>query len=285
MKILATIISFNSEKWISKNIQSLYKNSKDCIVDVLVIDNGSTDKTCQIIQQKFPFVNLIRNNENLGFGKANNIAFEYALEKQYNYIFLVNHDGWLMSGFWEKCVPVLTNNKNFGLLSPYHYDSTEKEYDYSFKRYLQTVKMTAETEIREVELINGAFLFISRECLLKTKGFDPLFFFYGEDIDLCLRAKAQGYKIGIIEGANVVHDRKERLMSKERLYYHLIANHLIQFKSIKTGFYSSFCKTIYSAMISMLSKNRITSRKDYIKLVLYMFENRTTLKKSYDSFK
>ncbi|WP_312323007.1 glycosyltransferase family 2 protein [Soonwooa sp.] len=283
MKVLNVIVTYNSAFWIQKNLNSIYNQDDLLTLDTLIIDNGSTDDTCQIIKDKFPQVKLIESKENLGFAKANNLAFQHALSLDYEYVFLINHDGWLLRDFWENALPVLENYKDFGLLSPYHYDAGGQDYDYGFQRYLATSKNT-ELNPAEVELINGAFLFISKACLQKTKGFDPLFFFYGEDIDLCIRAKSHGFKIGLIEGANVVHDRKERPMTKEREYYHLVANHLVQFKSIRSGFYSSYFKTLYSASLGMFSKNKLGGSANYLRLISFLISNISRLKYSYKTY-
>jgi len=258
MKVFCIIVTYNSQKWIEKNISSIYNNTlgNELEVDLMIVDNGSEDDTIKIVRQIFHKVQIIENSRNLGFAKANNMAFDYALKNNYDYVFLVNHDGWLLSGFWENVLPVLRNNKDFGLLSPFHYDVSEKEYDFSFKEYLPQNYNEGRNPI-EISAINAAFLFISKDCLIAVKGFDPIFFFYGEDVDLCFRAKKKGFKIGLIKNAKVVHDRKERPMTKDRLYEHIIANILIQIKSNNENkyFLKTYSKAIYSSIILIFKKN------------------------------
>lgn len=288
MKILVILITYNSQKWIRKNLRSIFADSDTVSLDVYIVDNGSTDDTVNIIKKEFPRVLLQESKENLGFGKANNLAFSYALKNQYDYVFLVNHDGWLLPKFWENASLILSNPQyvNYGLLSPVHYDETERELDFGFKRYIgNQLKNSEDREVIDVDLINGAFLFISRECLIEAKGFDPIFFFYGEDIDLCLRAKRKGYKIGVMKNAYVVHDRRMRALTEDRIWKHLVANYLIQIKSIPGGFYPSFFKTFYSIFGGYLQySNDKKTRKNYHKLIQYLWSIKKELKKSYKNF-
>lgn len=285
MKILAIIITYNSEKWIDKNISSIFQ--QDFVGDVLVIDNGSEDKTLDIVKSKFPQVRIIESGENLGFAKANNLGFEIAKKEHYDYVFLVNHDGWLLPDFWNHVLPVLShpNYEDYGLLSPVHLDSTEIELDYGFRKYAGDALEKNSDNVIEIDFINGAFLFISRKCLKEIKGFDPVFFFYGEDIDLCLRVKKRGYKIGVFRVAKVVHDRKERILTDDRVWNHLVASYLIQLKSIRGGFYKSFLKTNYSIFTGYFHHiSNKKQRKNYIKLFFYLWRNKSRIKNAYYTF-
>lgn len=288
MKILVIIITFNSEKWIEKNISSMFQGSKN--LDILVIDNGSHDRTVSIVKKKFPAVQLIESSENLGFGKANNIGFKIAREGNYDFVFLVNHDGWLFQDFWEQTLPILSSveSQEYGLLSPVHFDSSEVEYDYGFKKYIDGKNLqNASDKIVDVEYLNGAFLLISKKCLDTIKGFDPIFYFYGEDIDMCQRVKKHGFKIGIIKDAKVVHDRKERKMTTKRLEMHLYANSLLQLKNTGSVFFLSFFKTIISNLILAFNKNLIFGYipKLYIKTALKLILNYKSIRNSFITFK
>lgn len=290
MKILSVLITYNSEKWIAKNLTSISQDTNGLTVDVMVIDNGSKDNTLGIIREKFRHVYVIETGHNLGFGQANNMAFEYAEKHNYDYVFLINHDGWLLKDFWLAIKEVLENHNyiNYGLFSPVHLDSSEKQWDFGFKKYVDKHKFEdSKDEVLDIEMINGAFLFISIECLKVIKGFDPIFFFYGEDIDLCLRAKSSGYKIGLIKAAHVVHDRKEREMTKDRLAFHIYANSLLQIKSLKRNFLFSFFKTIYSNFLLAFRENKEFGylTRLYFYNIFKLIGNINTIMKSYKNYR
>lgn len=283
-KVLSIIITYNSEKWIRKNLSSITES------DILIIDNGSTDSTKEIVKSEFSKVRLIEFDCNLGFAKANNLGFDIAQKENYDYVFLINHDGWLLKDFWIAVKEVIQNDnyRDYGLFSPVHFDSSEKAWDFGFKKYVDQQKyIDYKAEVLDLEMINGAFLLISVNCLKAVKGFDPMFFFYGEDIDFCLRAKSSGYKIGLIKAAYVVHDRKEREMTKDRLAFHIYANSLLQIKSLKRNFLFSFFKTIYSNFLLAFKKNEQFGylTQLYIYNIFKLISNMNTIMKSYKNYR
>ena len=89
-KVLVIIVSFNGEDWIEQCLNSLAQSRIP--LQILVIDNASTDRTIEIITNKFCTVKLLQNKENIGFGSANNQGFYIALERKVDYLFLLNQD-------------------------------------------------------------------------------------------------------------------------------------------------------------------------------------------------
>ncbi|HOT65137.1 MAG TPA: glycosyltransferase, partial [Dysgonamonadaceae bacterium] len=98
--ICVIIVSYNFETWIDRCIPSIQASTLPATI--LVVDNASQDRTYEIIRNRYPEVVLIENKENLGFGKANNIGMRYALEKGFDYVFLLNQDAWLEPNALEK---------------------------------------------------------------------------------------------------------------------------------------------------------------------------------------
>ena len=88
MRVFVLIITYNAEKWIEFCLGSL----KDSTIPItpLIVDNNSNDKTVSLIKEKYPEAIILANNQNLGFGKANNIGIKYAIEKGFDYVFLLN---------------------------------------------------------------------------------------------------------------------------------------------------------------------------------------------------
>src|SRR5579871_5439126 len=92
-KVLVIIVTYNGMKWMSKCMHTLYNTNMP--IDVVVIDNGSTDGTQKFIIENYPQAQFIQSQQNLGFGKANNIGILKAIEENYDYAFLLNQDGYL----------------------------------------------------------------------------------------------------------------------------------------------------------------------------------------------
>jgi len=83
-KIAVVIVTFNGEIWIKKNLNSLLNSNYP--IEIIIVDNASTDKTINIIKE-FSSIELIQNKNNLGFGKANNIGIDFALKNGADAVF------------------------------------------------------------------------------------------------------------------------------------------------------------------------------------------------------
>ena len=104
-KILVIIVTYNGMKWIDRCLGSVYASGMPA--DVIVIDNGSSDGTPEYVGKQFPEAVLISTGENHGFGKANNIGFSYALEKGYDYVYLLNQDAWIFPDTFSRLVDAM----------------------------------------------------------------------------------------------------------------------------------------------------------------------------------
>jgi GT2 family glycosyltransferase len=216
MKVLGVVVTFNGSTWINDCLRSLTKSVIP--IDIFVIDNQSTDNTITIIENNFPQINLLKSEENIGFGKANNIGLEKALEEHYDYVFLLNQDAWIELSTIQVLIDRFAENPSFGILSPVHLNKAKNKLESKFalyicrnkdKSFLSDVCLPTNTiqHIYPIDFVNAAAWLISRECIEKVGGFDPLFPHYGEDNDYIIRAQYYGFKVGFVPVAFVVHDR------------------------------------------------------------------------------
>lgn len=125
MKVLTIIVSYNFEPWIDRCLGSLKASTLP--TDVIVIDNGSSDRTVDIIRNSYPGIRLITNHANLGFGKANNIGMQIALKEGYDAVFLLNQDAWIGQDTLEALARQSQLHPEFGILSPVHLNGSGKE--------------------------------------------------------------------------------------------------------------------------------------------------------------
>jgi len=212
MKIYCIIVTYNGSKWIEKCFSSLCTSAIP--LKIIVIDNASTDDTVPSIKQKFPSVHVIEAGANLGFGQANNIGFKKALAEGADFVFLLNQDAWIKEDTIEKLVEAAESNPEFGIISPFHLDATEKNFEPLFSelfyRYnntiIQDMYFNRLQSIYETNYVHAACWLISRQCVETTGGFDPIYFHYGEDDDYLQRAKYFKFKIGLVPAASIVHD-------------------------------------------------------------------------------
>lgn len=89
-KVYVIIATYNGKKWINSCFSSIYNSTVP--LNTIVVDNGSTDGTQNIIREQFPKVNIIQSKTNIGFGQANNLGIKKAYDSGADYIFLLNQD-------------------------------------------------------------------------------------------------------------------------------------------------------------------------------------------------
>jgi GT2 family glycosyltransferase len=216
VKTFIIITTYNGCQWINKCLESTIG------YPVVVVDNGSKDGTLDYIKRNHPEVNLIENSKNLGFGQANNLGIKYALSQGASNVFLLNQDAYLLKDSLNKLVATQLYNSEYGILSPIHLNGDGSRLDKHFSLFLDYnanpdfysdfVLNKKKSDIYEVPFVNAAGWLISRDCLEKVGGFDPIFFHYGEDENYCQRVKFHQFKIGIVPDTFISHDRSNRVI-------------------------------------------------------------------------
>ena len=219
------MVSFNTRVLTLEALRSLYAETTSPL-QVIVVDNASSDGSADAIAQAFPEVMLIRSETNLGFGVASNLAsgqassrhllllnpdtrvlpaavdrlLQFAREHPEARIWggrTLNDDGslnpascWRRASLWS----LLCSSLGVAALFPHDPRFNSEAYG-----------GWGRDSVREVDIVSGCFLMIERDLWRSLGGFDPSFFMYGEDADLCLRAMQQGARPLITPDAEIVH--------------------------------------------------------------------------------
>jgi len=211
------VVTYNAEQWLDRCFTSLKKSHYPC--KTVVVDNGSTDNTVKLIQEKFPEIKLHVSDENLGFGQGNNWGIKQALDNSVDYLFLLNQDAWVEEDTIGKLVNCANENPNYGVISPVHLNGEYSALDANFRKYITkdlsqniVTKITEKdieslNEIYPISFVNAAAWFIPRACIETVGGFDPIFFHYGEDFNFLSRVKYHGFNIGFCPKTTICHDR------------------------------------------------------------------------------
>lgn len=216
-QILVIIVTYNGEKWIETCLNHLSKSTQE--IATMVIDNASTDNTKNIIKNKFPFVHLVKERTNLGFGQANNTGMQHALQNEFDYVFLLNQDAYVSPDTISILLSVHEKHPEYGIISPLQLNSAGTALDELFRKFIvnnypdsfiEKIENHADDipEIFPVRFVNAAAWFISKDCLKKTGLFHPLFYHYGEDNNYCSRSQFHGFRSGITPMAAVIHDKE-----------------------------------------------------------------------------
>ena len=200
--------------WIDRCLASLRASGHPA--DILVIDNGSDDGTVAYIREHFPEVLLRESGANLGFGKANNIGLRYALEQGYDAVYLMNQDAWIEPSALELLAAAAEREPEVGIFSPLQLDAKGAP-DANFARRVRVLDLGASCV--RVPYIMAAHWLVTRRCLETVGLFAPIFPFYGEDDNYCQRARYHGFSTAVIPSARAVHDRADRVESKEKIIY------------------------------------------------------------------
>lgn len=219
-KVLVIIVSYNFERWIERCLGSLRRSHTPA--DVLVVDNASSDRTVSLIEQYYPEVRLIRSDRNLGFGRANNLSMQIALQEGYEWVFLLNQDAWIDERTIGRLVELGEAHPEYGILSPVHLTGSGDKPDHGFAQYsgltdLQALhsQTSTTTGLTEVPFVNAAFWMIPVRVLRRVGGFSPLFYHYGEDVDFVNRLHYHGYRVAYAPDVFGCHDREYRPVSRE----------------------------------------------------------------------
>jgi GT2 family glycosyltransferase len=238
--ISVIIVSFNTRELVLACLRSVYAGRGAGDVEVIVVDNASTDGSRDAIRREFPKARIIENIHNLGFSAANNIGLENAAG---SYAILLNSDAELRPDGIKLLREFMDNHPEAGAAGPrlvYDDGTTQPSADsvpnllteflhlFGFRRLIpgetarrmvapvlskasgKTVGTYFETysgslEPREVDCISGACLIARADTVAKVGGLDDKFFMYMEDMDWCVRIKETGAKVYYIPEVEVVH--------------------------------------------------------------------------------
>lgn len=230
------IVTHNAGKWIKECLDGLKDSTYP--TDLILIDNNSTDDTIDLVLRNSKPRKLFLFEENLGFGKANNLGIEYGVKNNYEFFFLINQDVYVNSYCIEYLISTIKNDNKIGILSPIHLNGKGDDLDSGFKAGIKSkelvtsfYKSTWKKNIIEVKFVNAAAWMIRRNTFMKVGLFHPLFYHYGEDKNYASRIKFAKFSIKIDRRASIRHDRENRgfnlLKDKAELNFNRICKQIL----------------------------------------------------------
>lgn len=220
------IVAYNSCDFIPACLKSIRDASVGLDVQIIVLDNGSDEKITSEIKEFFPEVCWVDSDVNLGFGKGCNLAVKSATKP---YLFFINPDTIVSTDSLRKMLEFVQDHPETGLAGSRILNedgslqlACRRSFPTTFSAISKTVGLAAlfpksklfasynmtyadPDEVTEVDAISGSFFCMRRDLYEQLKGFDEDFFMYGEDLDLCFRAKVAGFKNYYTPATNILH--------------------------------------------------------------------------------
>ena len=225
--VSVVIVSWNVAGLLADCLDSLLRCSDGLTLEVWVVDNASSDNTVEMVRSRYPWVQLIANADNRGFAAANNQAFQHVRGR---FVFILNPDTVLEPRALQSLVRFLEERGDAGMVGPYMYrpdagietNVARRMYTLSAALWIDSLRVQTlpcigprlyrrfctpydYTLTREVEAISGAAMLVRRELLDKLQGFAEVFIHGGEDLDLCFRVRAAGWKVYYDAAARFQH--------------------------------------------------------------------------------
>lgn len=226
-EISVVIVGWNARHYLELCLDSIAKAPPRRTMEVLVVDNASTDGSAEMIESKFPWVKLIKSTENLGFSKGNNVAIRQA---QGHYVALVNPDVIVFPGCLDALADYLDQNPKVGDVGPrvlnpdMSMQSTCRRFPTLWNNFCSATRLEqifkgsplfagehmfyfTHDRTLSVDVIVGCFSMIRQEAFDAVGLLDENLFMYGDDVDWCRRARNAGWEVVFFPGAQAIHDR------------------------------------------------------------------------------
>ena len=225
-----SIVSFNTREILRQCLESIFKHVEGVGFEVIVVDNNSLDGSVEMIQRDFPSVILIRNDKNIGFGKAHNLAFKRSNGK---YFLILNSDTYVYPKTINKMVWFMDRHSEVGIGGFKTYVDKEKTIiacDHVIPTIFNSVNLFTEigkifpdssvcrrfwhknykfwlnSDIPKiVEGVDGGAIFIRHALFQALEGFDENFFLFFEENDLFRRVRKCGYLIALVPDLEICH--------------------------------------------------------------------------------
>ncbi|WP_117298130.1 glycosyltransferase family 2 protein [Paracidobacterium acidisoli] len=219
------IVSFNTREVLRECLQSIEREAGGLSVEVLIVDNHSSDGSPEMVEKDYPSVRLFRSDVNLGFGAANNVALAHTRGR---YVVLLNSDAFLCPGSLHLAVAHMDANPKAGLAGgrlvgrDHSWQPSARMFPALWSDAFVFTGLAGrfpksrlfghfdrtwadQSVASEVDWVPGAFSILRAETLAQAGFFDPVFFLYSEEVDLCRRIKQAGWQIWYWPDIVIIH--------------------------------------------------------------------------------
>lgn len=226
-ELSVVIVNWNVRDMLRACLNSVYAGWQDDpkALEVIVVDNASSDGSVAMVRTEFPQVTLIENHENPGFATANNQAI---CRGHGRYVMLLNPDTEVVDGALATLIRYLDDNPAVGVVAPKLFNSdgtvqsSRRRFPTLATAFLESTVVQqwwpdnkvlrdyyvwdrSDDEIQEVDFAMGACLTVRQAVIQQVGLLDEGFFMYSEELDWCYRIKQAGWRIVYLPAAEVIH--------------------------------------------------------------------------------
>lgn len=224
VEISVVIVSWNARSFLEECLESLEQPSK-CSLEVIVVDNASSDGSPEMVAARFPSVVLIQTGANLGFSKGNNVGIRRSRGK---YLALINSDARVLPGCLDRLAEFLDEHEDVGMVGPrvmygdMTLQSSCRRFPGVWNNFCEVFRLNkifpsseyfagehmfyfGYNRTREVEVLVGCFILARRSAVEQFGLLDEDFWMYGEDLDWSRRCRNAGWKVIFYPDAEAVH--------------------------------------------------------------------------------
>jgi GT2 family glycosyltransferase len=218
------VVSTNEAHWLRRCLPSIYQHAGEIGLDVVVVDNESTDETRELVESEFPLARVVKS-VNRGFAQANNCALR-TLDARW--ILFLNPDTEILEGTLAGLVDGLAARPNVGVvgvrqvLPDGQLDPTIRRFSTATRWFFEAIgserfpfkaSWLGERELDlsvyeqdfECDWVSGSFLLVRREALQSAGFMDERFFLFCDENDLCLRTKQAGWEVRHLPDLTILH--------------------------------------------------------------------------------
>lgn len=223
MDLSIIIVNWNSQEMLRICLDSILKVNHKLEIQIIVVDNASSDNSAEMVKSLYPEVELIESGGNIGFGRANNLAIPHAKGQ---YILFLNPDTVVTGHVLKGMTEFLEQNPSVGALGCKIRNSAGEVQDVPEQWWISPFRKLVElfliseimprkikqiipyqnpNESGYVSYLYGACLMVRKITLNKIGFFDERFFMYCEDVDLCHRIAMGGWKLYYLSEYEIAH--------------------------------------------------------------------------------
>ncbi len=215
MKVVIVVLTINNYSDTRECLESLRESDYEDY-GIVLVDNGSTDDSVDLLIRDFPEIVLLRSDKNLGYAGGNNLGIEYAVEQGADFVWILNNDIIVHPESLRILLEAASTNPDAGILGPLILSPVSNQVHFAGGKISRLSGRSSHVGIgredrdsfdsrTETDFLTGASILVNARMIEKVGMLDEKYFLYWEDADWALRARKAGWKVLFVPEATVWH--------------------------------------------------------------------------------